>query len=176
MGHGPRTVSFGLKLRPGRRRRPRARPDPPDASPGPPEHKVQSYSFTTRDNLSNLSRHGPWRPGLQSAVVGWSDGRCWGGVRAVLWAPGSCCPAIETTHWGRCRCLVARQEPERRWGLELGSWNITREQCRATQKPSHNAQDQLGLDSHATLDSPVGGRNWGVRGAFLVVTGRSPVL
>ena len=29
----------------------------------------------------------------------------------------------------------------------------TQEQCRATQKPSHNAQDQLGLDSHATLDS-----------------------
>ena len=28
-----------------------------------------------------------------------------------------------------------------------------RGQCVATQKPSHNAKDQLALDSHATLDS-----------------------
>ena len=60
----------------GRRSRPRARPDPPDASPGPrPSIKspiVLALLLVTICVLSNLtvlrlSRHGPWRPGLQSA-------------------------------------------------------------------------------------------------------------
>ena len=51
--------------------RPRARPDPPDAPPGPPEHEVQSYSLRLSPFLPTLTATAHrWRPGLQSAVVG----------------------------------------------------------------------------------------------------------
>ena len=58
--------------RAGRRRRPRARPDPPDASPGPPKHKVELFSCNFHRILLVFRAERPWRPGLQSAVVGWS--------------------------------------------------------------------------------------------------------
>ena len=56
--------------RAGRRRRPRALPDPPDASPGPPELRVQLFSCNFHRILlfSALSGHGG--PTVRSR---WSD-------------------------------------------------------------------------------------------------------
>ena len=44
MGHGPSMATPLAAATAGRRSRPRARPDPPDASLGPPEHKVELFS------------------------------------------------------------------------------------------------------------------------------------
>ena len=57
--------------RAGRRRRPRALPDPPDASPGPPELRVHPFSCNFHRILLFSARSGHGRPASRRR---WSDG------------------------------------------------------------------------------------------------------
>ena len=56
--------------RAGRRSRPSARPDPPDASPGPPEHKVELFSCTTSVQLKIINERTGGRKPAKTANQG----------------------------------------------------------------------------------------------------------